>query len=143
MHLRFHLIVEFCLFESAWVDTGELTGSLRNHISNFGSDNNLYGENSWENEPVSAVSFISKAGPSKGKGKARPDAIGDRSSHGVCSACMEEHPRFDLLELACKRKDETTSHAYCRTCLNDLFESSLTDTTLFPPRPAVVASQSV
>lgn len=122
------------IFQKGYLDTEELIGPLQNYPSIFDSDNNGYGNLSWVTGRVSAAPFIPRAGPSKGKGKAKADAIGDRSSHGVCSACMEQHPRFDLLELACKRKDETTSHAYCRTCLNDLFESSLTDTTLFPPR---------
>ncbi|KAK3207237.1 hypothetical protein GRF29_103g279961 [Pseudopithomyces chartarum] len=122
------------IFQKGYLDTEELIGPLQNYPSIFDSDNNGYGNPSWVTGRVSAAPFIPRAGPSKGKGKAKADAIGDRSSHGVCSACMEQHPRFDLLELACKRKDETTSHAYCRTCLNDLFESSLTDTTLFPPR---------
>ncbi|KAF1847649.1 uncharacterized protein K460DRAFT_244791, partial [Cucurbitaria berberidis CBS 394.84] len=51
-----------------------------------------------------------------------------------CSACMEQFARFDVLELGCKRQDDALFHAYCRTCLVDLFQTSLTDTTLFPPR---------
>ncbi len=50
------------------------------------------------------------------------------------SACMDLCPRFDMLELGCKRQDDINNHAYCRTCLIDLFKASLTDTTLFPPR---------
>ncbi|KAF2129712.1 hypothetical protein P153DRAFT_314851, partial [Dothidotthia symphoricarpi CBS 119687] len=52
----------------------------------------------------------------------------------MCSACMEFQPRFDVLELTCKRQNDMVSHAYCRTCLTGLFGTSLTDTTLFPPR---------
>ncbi|XP_014551360.1 hypothetical protein COCVIDRAFT_55488, partial [Bipolaris victoriae FI3] len=55
-------------------------------------------------------------------------------THILCSACMELHPRFDALELSCKRSTEDSAHAYCRTCLSDLFHTSLADTTLFPPR---------
>ncbi|OCK75733.1 hypothetical protein K432DRAFT_255129, partial [Lepidopterella palustris CBS 459.81] len=51
-----------------------------------------------------------------------------------CSACMELKPRFDMLELGCKRIGEEDTHSYCRDCLQDLFESSVTDSTLFPPR---------
>ncbi|KAH8696929.1 hypothetical protein GQ44DRAFT_665987 [Phaeosphaeriaceae sp. PMI808] len=47
---------------------------------------------------------------------------------------MEQRPRFNVLELNCKRQDDVTHHAYCRSCLADLFRSSLMDTTLFPPR---------
>ncbi|OAG08746.1 uncharacterized protein CC84DRAFT_1071746, partial [Paraphaeosphaeria sporulosa] len=55
-------------------------------------------------------------------------------THTFCSACMEPYTRFDALELGCKREDDDTYHAYCRGCLVDLFETSFTDTTLFPPR---------
>lgn len=73
--------------------------------------------------------------PSKGKGKALNVSDGhDRSTHTLCSACMEPFPRFDILQLDCKRSEDTTYHAYCRICLIDLLETSLTDTTLFPPR---------
>ncbi|CAI6342016.1 unnamed protein product [Periconia digitata] len=80
------------------------------------------------------------ASSSKGKGKRKADSIdledrnNDRPTHGPCSACMERFPRFDLLELTCKREGDLAHHAYCRDCLLDLFKSSLTDTTLFPPR---------
>jgi hypothetical protein len=72
---------------------------------------------------------------SKGKGKA-PESFpeGEHTTHVLCSACMEPHPRFDVLELGCKRPEDTNNHAYCRSCLVDLFQTSLTDTTLFPPR---------
>ncbi|KAF2028694.1 hypothetical protein EK21DRAFT_28255, partial [Setomelanomma holmii] len=55
-------------------------------------------------------------------------------THALCSACMEHCARFDVLELKCKRQEDATYHAYCRTCLVDFFQTSLTDTTLFPPR---------
>lgn len=55
-------------------------------------------------------------------------------THILCCACMEQHTRFDVLELGCQCPGDTTHHAYCRTCLEDLFTTSLTDTTLFPPR---------
>ena len=72
---------------------------------------------------------------SKGKGKASSDShTGGRATHTFCSACMEECARFDTLELECKRPGDTVQHAYCRSCLTDLLRTSLTDTTLFPPR---------
>lgn len=116
------------------VDPEDDTDSFDDYRFYSGLDNNLREKCPPTEVRVSAQSLPSKAGPSRAKGKARADSEIDRSSHGICSACMEEHPRFDLLELACKRKDDTTTHAYCRTCLIDLFNSSLTDTTLFPPR---------
>lgn len=83
--------------------------------------------------PVSAIAASAKGKqPVYHSPTNEPDNT--HSSHGTCSACMERHPRFDLLELTCKREDEEACHAYCRECLIDLFKSSLTDTTLFPPR---------
>lgn len=77
-------------------------------------------------------------GPSKGKRKAvfqfEDEEDLARPTHGQCSACMERCPRFDLVELTCKREGDTLCHCYCRGCLIDLFKASLTDTTLFPPR---------
>lgn len=66
------------------------------------------------------------------KGKQRADH--EHSTHIRCSACMEEKPRFDIIDFKCKRDGDATTHVYCRGCLVDLFQASLTDTTLFPPR---------
>lgn len=72
---------------------------------------------------------------SKGKEKALEIPHGDEHiTHALCSACREPCPRFDILQLGCKRPEDAAYHAYCRSCLIDLFKTSLTDTTLFPPR---------
>ncbi|KAH7408214.1 hypothetical protein DE146DRAFT_605434 [Phaeosphaeria sp. MPI-PUGE-AT-0046c] len=72
---------------------------------------------------------------SKGKGKARVDSFEDEHvAHTFCSACMEQCALSDTLELECKRPEDAIKHAYCRSCLIDLLRTSLTDTTLFPPR---------
>ncbi|KAF2806992.1 uncharacterized protein BDZ99DRAFT_501000 [Mytilinidion resinicola] len=63
---------------------------------------------------------------SREKGKAKSTA----ATHTECVACLETKPNFDMLRLNC----QPTPHAYCRECILDLFESSLTDTSLFPPR---------
>ncbi|KAF2023165.1 hypothetical protein EK21DRAFT_24986, partial [Setomelanomma holmii] len=55
-------------------------------------------------------------------------------THTLCCSCFELHPRFDVLELPCKREDEDLFHAYCRDCIKCLFEACLRDTTLWPPR---------
>jgi E3 ubiquitin-protein ligase RNF144 len=91
--------------------------TLGNSISTFGSNND------------SILSFEESASPSKGKGK-----IQDHATHTLCCSCFELHPRFDVLELPCKREDEDLLHAYCRDCINCLFEACLRDTTLWPPR---------
>jgi E3 ubiquitin-protein ligase RNF144 len=72
---------------------------------------------------------------SKGKGKASDNSYEDEHvTHTFCSACMEQCARFNTLELKCVRPGEVVQHAYCRSCLIDLLRTSLTDTTLFPPR---------
>lgn len=77
-------------------------------------------------------------GPSKGRRKEDFEFEGDKylasPTHGRCSACLESYPRFDLVELTCKREGDVTYHCYCRECLIGLFDASITDTTLFPPR---------
>jgi E3 ubiquitin-protein ligase RNF144 len=72
---------------------------------------------------------------SKGKGNASGNSYADEHiTHTFCSACMEQCARFNTLELKCKRPGDIAQHAYCRNCLIDLLRTSLTDTTLFPPR---------
>lgn len=44
-----------------------------------------------------------------------------------CTACHESFTYHDLARAPCK-------HEYCRDCIRDLFQASLTDDTLFPPR---------
>jgi hypothetical protein len=44
-----------------------------------------------------------------------------------CEACREDKKFFDVARVPCR-------HEYCRHCLEDLFETSLTDESLFPPR---------
>lgn len=65
-------------------------------------------------------------------GGADPD--GDRSDHDyhdptttVCVACTEEYLCSDALETPC-------GHHYCMDCLAVLFESSIVDETMYPPR---------
>jgi hypothetical protein len=44
-----------------------------------------------------------------------------------CASCYATHPASDLLRASC-------GDTYCRDCLRRLFETSMTDETLFPPR---------
>lgn len=44
-----------------------------------------------------------------------------------CVACRVDVPFFDTLRCPC-------SHDYCRECIASLFEASMSDETLFPPR---------
>jgi len=55
-------------------------------------------------------------------------------SRGTCSSCLDMHPMHDMLQLPCKDDDEPENHAYCRDCLQRLFQSSVTDPSHFPPR---------
>ncbi|THY93488.1 hypothetical protein D6C93_05612 [Aureobasidium pullulans] len=45
----------------------------------------------------------------------------------ACVACSEDLPWFDVLETPC-------DHNYCGECLTTLFEASMTDESLYPPR---------
>lgn len=44
-----------------------------------------------------------------------------------CEACRDMHKFFDVARAPCR-------HEYCRNCLRELFEMSMTDESLFPPR---------
>jgi len=55
-------------------------------------------------------------------------------SKTTCSSCLDEHPNHDILQLPCKDEGDGEKHAYCRDCLQRLFESSVTDPSHFPPR---------
>ncbi|RMD42692.1 hypothetical protein DV735_g2460, partial [Chaetothyriales sp. CBS 134920] len=66
------------------------------------------------------------SGPSSShRGKNRRD--NPNNNGGVCGACQEPKPFFDLIQAPCQ-------HEYCLDCLRDLFNASLTDEGLFPPR---------
>ncbi len=54
----------------------------------------------------------------------RPASSKPKSS---CVGCGDEHHFFDVARWPC-------SHEYCRACLAELFKTSLTDESLFPPR---------
>jgi hypothetical protein len=63
-----------------------------------------------------------------------PKTKDDRFSFRTCSSCLDQHPGRDMLQLACKDKGDSNTHAYCRDCLQRLFECSVTDPSHFPPR---------
>jgi hypothetical protein len=50
-----------------------------------------------------------------------------RNVNRRCVACQETKKFFDVISGPC-------NHEYCRDCLRELFEASLTDDSLFPPR---------
>lgn len=64
-----------------------------------------------------------------------PSASGSASGHIIdsdiprrqCVACQERKHTFDVLEAPCH-------HVYCRDCISELFQTSTTDESLFPPR---------
>ncbi|KAL0944541.1 IBR finger domain-containing protein [Colletotrichum truncatum] len=45
----------------------------------------------------------------------------------TCNSCMEKYPSIQIAGCPCH-------HEYCGDCLRSLFEASLTDESLFPPR---------
>lgn len=50
-----------------------------------------------------------------------------RKTNRLCEVCREPYKFFDVARLPCR-------HEYCRGCLEDLFQTSMTDESLFPPR---------
>lgn len=58
----------------------------------------------------------------------------DNTTQTDCASCFERFSAFDILQLYCKREDDDTPHAYCRDCLTGLFDASITNSSLFPPR---------
>jgi E3 ubiquitin-protein ligase RNF144 len=87
-------------------------------------------ESSKTNIAESSTTYMSKE-----KGKANVNSDEDEHvPYTFCLACMEQCACSDTLELDCKRPEDAIKHAYCRNCLTDLLRTSLTDTTLFPPR---------
>jgi hypothetical protein len=61
----------------------------------------------------------------------KPSSVPQEST---CSSCLDMHPKHDMLQLPCKDEGDHENHAYCRDCLQRLFESSVTDPSHFPPR---------
>jgi E3 ubiquitin-protein ligase RNF144 len=107
-------------------------------LESFELSSSLY--SSGRSDKIAENSRANVAGPSttctsKGKGKADVNSYEDEHlARTFCTACMEQYARSDTLELDCKRPEDIFKHAYCRNCLIDLLRTSLTDTTLFPPR---------
>ena len=56
-------------------------------------------------------------------------ARGERQNEDLvqCASCTEDKPRTEVLTAPC-------GDLYCRVCLAELFQRSMTDETLFPPR---------
>lgn len=70
--------------------------------------------------PETAEASSSKQAAGSGKSTS---ASGKRQ----CVACMTDFPQSETVRCPC-------SHGYCRTCLTRLFESTINDESLFPPR---------
>jgi len=80
--------------------------------------------------PISTPASMGDSNVDKGKGK----SMSAFSMQAECVSCFEKFWKFDILQLPCKRDDDVDFHAYCRDCLVGLYESSITDPSLFPPR---------
>ncbi|XHF99896.1 hypothetical protein AWENTII_003380 [Aspergillus wentii] len=72
---------------------------------------------------VSPVDEDGGEGSSEGVGKAKKGS----AQRIRCEVCHEDKLFFDVTRLSC-------GHEYCRGCLQQLFEMSITDESLFPPR---------
>jgi hypothetical protein len=77
-----------------------------------------------------AVVTFNAPGPfdsGKGKGKVGSNAFTE------CVSCLDILPTTDVLQLDCKRPGEDNYHAYCEDCMDGLFNSCITDPSMFPP----------
>lgn len=68
------------------------------------------------------------AGPSRGgRASTTDDQDDDPPRRIMCESCREEKLFFDVIHAPCE-------HGYCRKCLRELFDLSMTDESVFPPR---------
>lgn len=72
------------------------------------------------NQPESSAWGASRADHSEANGLDRPESR-------ECISCQEQHDPIHLVSCPC-------SHKYCQDCLTGVFEASITDETMFPPR---------
>lgn len=70
---------------------------------------------------------VGASGSAASSSSYRGDSGQRKATHLRCEACQDEYPYFDVIEAPC-------SHGYCRVCLQELFDASLKDESLFPPR---------
>lgn len=62
------------------------------------------------------------------EGRMQDEWVVERSVlEATCISCTEKKSYFEVLPVPC-------GHLYCRQCIHELFETSFTDNTLFPPR---------
>ena len=83
-------------------------------------------------ESVSAVGLeietcTAGAGSSSGTSSVRRESSSTPQDMKTCVACGDDKPSIHVSRCPC-------SHEYCRDCLTDLFKTSITDESLFPPR---------
>ena len=83
-------------------------------------------------ESVSTAAFetdicTAEAGTSSGTSSVKGESSSASPEIRTCVACNEAKPFFHVSRCPC-------SHEYCRDCLTDLFKTSTTDESLFPPR---------
>jgi hypothetical protein len=83
----------------------------------------LYMQTPEEDSSFKAASVSDHGEPeSSGWAATKPTALYRR-----CTSCQEHVRFFDTARVPC-------GHEYCRDCLRDLFQASMTDESLFPPR---------
>jgi hypothetical protein len=88
-----------------------------------------------DGSPFLGLGGAAKTAPDLQQAKpAAPENQTNANITGTCSSCLDMHPMHDMLQLPCKDEGDRENHAYCRDCLQRLFESSVTDPSHFPPR---------
>jgi hypothetical protein len=79
---------------------------------------------------VATASKVSILQKTEDQGKVNVAALDKQ----LCSSCLDLHAKHDMLQLSCNGNGESNKHAYCRECLQRLYETSVTDPSHFLPR---------
>ncbi|RFU24477.1 hypothetical protein B7463_g11861, partial [Scytalidium lignicola] len=113
----------------------QLNNGVQPPNTEYQEETNVY---AFEDELIDQLEFLYVSGPND-LGGGNINRFEAESSQGAsrtkdlssinrrCEACREEVKFYDVAQVPC-------SHEYCRSCLQDLFEMSMTDESLFPPR---------
>lgn len=86
-----------------------------------------------DDETLSVIAGLSNEvsdiedGTSRAESSTQASSRRSESREIKCEACHDRKEHFEVMTNAC-------GHAYCKTCLQELFELSTRDESLFPPR---------
>lgn len=84
-------------------------------------------DDSSHNDLVDELDYAASHRPESSAWAASRATKSSSTNNRRCEACREDVHFVDVARLPCR-------HEYCRVCLGELFEASMTDESLFPPR---------